>query len=146
MKIKCTTLFDITKTGVNPRRRDINMIDDELFELQCGQQSNFETLLQIINLRSQPEDITDPILGKTKLDKKSIWGKEYSSSRSIPTWSFEFSIAHTSAFKDNENELGLLFLDSEGVPMIKGLTEWKDLSNNLSNESQYKNIHWEVIE
>ena len=146
MKIKCTTLFDITKTNANPRRRDIDILDQKKFDQECGQQSNFETILQIINLRSQPEDITTPTIEKIKLDKKSRWGSRFQTTKlSIPCWSFEFTIAHSAVFRNDTNELGMLLLDCEGVPMITGLTEFKQLSYQLSTTPEFKNIDFQIL-
>ena len=70
MKIKCKTLFDITFTGVTGRfsvsaipfkdrtGREIKNIDN--WNFARNQQRNYETLLQLLSLRTQPMNISNP--------------------------------------------------------------------------------------
>lgn len=138
MKIKCSTLFDITKTNISSRRQLLESNNKEL-EKQRNQQSNFETILQIISMRSQPEDITDPVMeivsGSKFLLKKN----------KVSSWSFTFTVNHNSVFNDGYTELGNLFADCNGVPMIIGLNEQNLSSNTLISTEMEKNIFFEVI-
>jgi len=59
LKIRCYTLFDISKTGVTNRRNSNN--PDPKWQKQRNTQCNFDTILQVASLRSQPENITDPV-------------------------------------------------------------------------------------
>ena len=142
MKIRCITLFDITKTNVSNRRRDLEL--DNSMSKQRSQQSNFETLLQVISLRSQPEDITDPekILLNLSLDNR--WGKKYKSKGKIPAWSFSFTVNATAVFATNENKLGHLLSDCNGVPMIVKLDEWEHVHSVLTTEGDHCNVCFEI--
>ncbi len=145
MKIKCITLLDITKTNVISRRHSHeNRVGTELTK-QRSQQSNFETLLQIISMRTQPEDITDPEKLMISL-KNSIWGSEYSNKAKIPVWQFTFTVAQEYVFNDGESSIGNLVKDSHGIPMIVGLDECSRIKNTVDITHQYRNIYFEVIE
>lgn len=136
MKIKCMTLFDITKTDVSNRR-------NQLYEGSTGkdrnQQRNYETLLQIVGLRSQPEDITEPKI----LKGLDLWGSSYGS-KSRKSWCFSFTVSQKSIFSLDGDELGYLKQDCNGVPMIIGLDEDGGLLSTLNSFGEYKNIHFEV--
>lgn len=128
MKIKCLTLFDITKTNVSNRRGD----PDRFLSRERQQQSNLETLLQIISLRSQPEDITDPVI--TFIDNP--WGEK--------CWSFTFVVNYGSIFLVDGDDLGSIKSDCNGVPMITGLDEAVELHPVLCSAGLNKNIHFEI--
>lgn len=142
MKLRCTTLFDITKTNVSNRRQHLEL--DQNISKQRNQQSNLETILQIISLRSQPENITDPEIMHIKLDKDPRWGENYKSKSKIPCWSFTFTVNHSKVFASLDNDLEYLLQDCNGVPMITQLDEFKDLQNKLSIESEDRNIFFEI--
>jgi hypothetical protein len=144
MKVKCITLFDITRTNV--RRHKI--VGDDVSDLikQRNQQCNFETVLQIISLRSQPENITDPIVEETST-KNSGWGKKYQyKNLKISSWSFTFTVQHKSVFTNGENVFDGLLADCQDVPMIIKLDEWDQLGPVLDTSAEYKNINFERIE
>ena len=48
-------------------------------------------------------------------------------------------------FDNGIDELGLLFEDCDGVPMIKQGTEWEKLSTFLDTSPELKNIYFEVL-
>jgi hypothetical protein len=140
MKIKCQTLFDITKTNITNRRRNLEAPDNENVIRLRNQQSNFETLVQVISMRSQPENITDPVISissrnqiftKTKLPKDT------------KIWSFTFTVESAAVYRKNEIQLGNLVDDCQGVPMITGLDETKTILSHLDSDT---NITFEVID
>jgi hypothetical protein len=144
VKIKCTTLFDITRSGVNTRRQEQG-VTDLSYQKKRNQQSNFETLLQIIALRSQPEDISEPEKIMVQ-PAKSGMGQKYITKSKIPAWNFVFTVSQLDVFSDNNDELEKLIGDCVGVPMIKNLDEWPRLDTVLLDISHdYRNIHFEVI-
>jgi hypothetical protein len=60
-RIACYTLFDITKTGILNRARPADDVTDfNLWSDQRASQCNLDTLLQVISLRSQPDNSTIP--------------------------------------------------------------------------------------
>lgn len=142
MKIRCVTLYDITQTGINHRRAKLDRKDD--LGIKGSQQSNFETILQCINIRAQPEEISSPIKEHKKLS--NLFGNKYKNNGMVPMWSFTFNVLQNGVFQIGENELEGLYADCEAVPMIKGLEEIGILSGTLNTSKEYKNIHFEIID
>lgn len=116
-KIRCTTYFDITATGTRNRLvRDhlpyvdnsgTSIVDSVSWSRSRSQQSNWETINQLLALRTLPENITDPILHIN----------------SNAEWSFTFEIPDLSAFGNTADTFYFLKNDCAGVPMIVGLGE-----------------------
>ena len=113
MRIRCSTLFDCTATGVTGHYRATDrpltdrqgdLIADQVsWNVKRNQQRNWETILQVIGLRCQLEDLDDP-------------------QRQDQAWHFEFSVAGADVLGEQQAFRPLL-ADCEGVPMIVGLTE-----------------------
>lgn len=150
MKIICHTLFDITKTDVNFRSRydTSSSISGDLVK-QRNQRSNFETILQIIAMRSQPENITT--VTKIDLDVKDldqydfgyVYSKKYLKNvKSVAVWTFEFDIDRVAVFDNGISELGYLFEDCQDVPMILNLDETVKLSPHLDVSDESRNIRF----
>lgn len=143
--IRCYTLFDITDTGIKSHIRAARFPMEDKFGNSLknekewnharNQQRNWETILQIISLRSQPLRIIGP--RKTDL----IW-KRYD--KSMVTWSFKFEVEHAGVFFNKNNELGNLIEDASGVPMITGLSETIKLSPYLVTQNSLINIFFEL--
>ena len=145
MKIQCHTLFDITKTNVNSRRTgQESATNNSILNKQRSQQSNFETILQIIGMRSQPEDITDPEKSMESLGKNARWGTNYTNKMKVPVWRFTFVVEQPSVFHDGESELGNLIKDSHGIPIVTGLEEWSKLDKTIDVSNELRNIYFEV--
>ena len=58
--ITCYTLFDITQTNVPNRQRPEVDKDVDEWRYKRNTQSNFDTIQQVISLRSQPEVLRKP--------------------------------------------------------------------------------------
>jgi hypothetical protein len=143
VKIICSTLFDITRTNVHARRNNLDSdIGDSNIVKSRGQQANFDTILQIISMRAQPENYSDP--EKSMVHLSPIWGTSYRSKSKIPCWTFTFTVDNPEVFMEDNIELIRLFNDSRGVPMIIKLEEWPSLSGNLNTSPELKNIHFEI--
>ena len=116
MKIVCRTLFDCSLTGVTGHFRpsEIPFVDRAGQQVRDqpdwnhsrNQQRNWETLLQIISLRTQPADLSVPT------QKDGVWEFEF---RSESQGVFE-------VYGDPDHLAGLR-IDCEGVPMVTGLNE-----------------------
>ena len=72
--------------------------------LARNQQRNWETVVQILSLRTQPQNMTLP----KRLDD---W------------WQFEFAVEDLSCLALGDRQLGLLEQDAAMVPMLIGLAE-----------------------
>ena len=146
-KISCYTLFDITQTGVINRSRPGVDDDPELWLHKRNTQCNFDTIVQAVSLRSQPEDITIPVLNKIKLSEFDKFGFLFEEEDSeINCWSFEFTINHPSVYNDGINELGSLYSDCDQIPMIKTSTAWNKLPEFLDSSDELGNIYFKVVE
>ena len=122
MRIQCRTLFDITVTGVrnNSHRNRIPFVDDAgqtvtdltTWHRSRNQQRNWETLNQIISLRTLPENISRPV-------------------RDRDHWIFEFEIDSPETMQQGDDALGALAVDCRDVPMLTGLTETQSCGSML---------------
>ena len=106
------TLVDITATGV------IRSQDNDSQER--NQQRNWETLLQCIGLRTQPQNIHIP--GAMELELSDMaFGDFYTGIQRVWTWSW--SVESNGVYDLPGNSLGGLLEDLEQVPIVTGLTE-----------------------
>lgn len=148
-KLRCYTLFDITKTGNIHRKPPINgtIEQTKAWEKTRNTQTNFDTIIQILSLRSQPENITDPVQEIVIFDgRQDMFGFLFDTEDVAQSlWSFEFTIPHDKVYDNSINELGYLFNDCDGVPMIRVGTEFEKLPNFLDTTPELKNIYFEVI-
>lgn len=138
MKIVCHTLFDCSYTGVTGHYRSsevpfVDKVGQTISSLSDwnhsrNQQRNWETLMQIIGLRTQPQSVTRPV---TKSGK----------------WTFEFIAEATGVYSltDSPDPLAGLKQDCEGVPMVVGLTEKDNLAPTISVAGPNQNIWFETI-
>ena len=114
MKIQCQTLFDITATGttghIKPSRMPYvdnagtKITDTESWNRSRNQQRNWETITQLISLRTQVTGLTEPEKIKD-------------------CWQFEFEVENENLFVTDTDSLAVLKADCNGVPMLTGLNE-----------------------
>lgn len=131
MHIQCRTIFDITQTGVtgNYRPQQIpfrdrvnNLIQDQTtWHRARNQQRNLETILQLLSLRTQIFDITEP-----------VHDKGY--------WSFDFSVEFDGVYQLGTQLFGTLQQDCDGVPMLTGLDERHITQSVLTVSGSQQNI------
>lgn len=124
MRIQCRTLFDITATGVTghckPSRMpfkdsaDQTITDISAWNRSRNQQRNWETLTQLISLRTQVTELTVPV-------------------KNNDSWQFEFEVDNDNLFADLDDPLAVLKADCAGVPMLVGLNESADIESVLVN-------------
>ena len=134
IKIKCRTKFDITATGITghfkPSRipfkskADKMITDENSWNRARNQQRNWETLTQLIQLRTQILDLSDPVCD-------------------IDEWSFEF-FTESEVFHDGTDPVGILKSDSNGVPMLYMLDNDPDIESILVTEGPRQNIWFEA--
>ena len=111
-RIRVTTQFDCTATGVTGHfrantlpfadRKGQAITDHETWTRSRNQQRNWETILQIIGLYTQAQDITP-------------------TERTDSGWAFEFSTDFDDVFSERGDPLGLLKTACRGVPMFYDL-------------------------
>ena len=135
MKIRCKTVFDCSCTGVTGHFRPSQLpfvdrngqsVSSQAEWLRSrNQQRNYETLLQIFGLKTQPLDITAP----KKIDQ---------------FWQFEFVIESPAVFAavDSEDPLAGLKQDCTGVPMIADVS---DIAQQLKMLDPGQSIWFEIL-
>lgn len=145
--IRCHTLFDITRTGVLNRRIPSNLTEREVIDLQQrrNRQVNFDTVIQIISLRSLPEEISNITVNKINFEEFQKYGFLFDNEEDQLSYSFTFSIPFKGVFDNGIEDLGSLYSDCSQVPMLKVGTEWDKLPLHLDTTPELKNIHFEVL-
>jgi len=145
-KITCYTLFDITHTNVLSRHRPEVGQDKNVWRYKRNTQCNFDTILQAVSLRSQPDVVSYPTKSEIRFDEFTEFGFlfEQQEDETYPCWKFEFEIQHLSVFNDGISELGALYDDCHAVPMIKCGTEWTKLPSMLDSTDELRNIYFKV--
>jgi hypothetical protein len=133
MKIQCQTLFDITATGttghIKPSRipyKDLagtKITDIGSWNRSRNQQRNWETITQLISLRTQVNELTDPVA----IDSQ---------------WRFEFEVENENLFNNGADRLAVLKTDCQGVPMLTGLNESINIGTVLAAD---KNIWFTIV-
>ena len=133
MKYVCQTLFDVKATGVTGHFKVTRMpfvdqagqhIHDQVtWNRSRNQQRNWETLTQILGLRTQLFDVTDPVRDK-----------------SGTSWMFEFESDRDGVFGPDSDPTQILRTDAEGVPMILDLENRSDLLPVLRTTGPEQNI------
>lgn len=146
-RIRCYTLFNIKNTGVVSRRIPDNLSDDEKIRHMKARNSqlNFDTVLQVISMRGQPENISDVTVEIINFEKFGNFGFLYDAVEDKPCFSFEFTVPFRNVFNDGINELGALLSDCDGVPIIKIDDEYDKFPSFLDVSPELKNIHFEVL-
>jgi len=138
MRILCRTFFDCSPTGVTGHYRASQvpftdgagqLIEDQhAWTFARNQQRNWETLNQLISLRTQVFDV------------------EF-----VPSpegeWCFEFSVDHGEVYSTtgNPNDTSGLVNECAGVPMLTGLTESLTEQYTLIVEGPDQNIWFQPI-
>lgn len=141
-RISCHTLFDITKTGVLNRARPADdIVDINQWANQRASQCNLDTIIQIISLRSQPDNTTVPVKTSLDLSTKHNFGLDYKSGLTY-VWSFDFEVQNASVFNEDDDPLGALYNDCQGVPMVITIHQLKNLELMLDTTNEKRNIYF----
>lgn len=136
MKILCRTLFDCTATGVTGHMRTNDFpfkdaagqtVDNALaWNRSRNQQRNYETLIQLISLRTQPINVTD-----------TDQNQQY--------WQFSFETENESVYGSGTDAFENLLQDCAGVPMVTNLGEQQSLNAVIETAGPRQNIWFEAI-
>ena len=110
-------------------------------------QCNFDTILQVISMRSQPEVVRFPTKVKMTEDEFNLFGFLYTPNEDTTSycWKFEFEVQHSSVFDRETESLAALYNDCKGVPMISCPTQISGLSTFMDTTEELKNIYFEVM-
>ena len=136
MKFSCTTLFDITATGVTGHykssrvpfqdRAGTTIQDITDWNRSRNQQRNWETVNQIIGMRTQISGSTTP---------------QHSGS----TWSFEFETETPGVYGNDDDPVAILYTDAAGVPMLVDLDNHRELAPFVVISGPEQNIWFSPI-
>lgn len=136
MKILCRTLFDCTTTGVTGNLRPSNLpfvdaagqpVDNQLaWNRSRNQQRNYQTLIQLISLRTQPINVT-----------ATDQNQQY--------WQFSFETENENVYGSGTDAFENLLQDCVGVPMITNLGEQQSITAVIETQGLRQNIWFETI-
>ena len=138
MKVLCRTLFDCTFTGVTGHLRPqqlpfvtktgLVIHTPDQWNRSRNQQRNWESLIQVVSLRTQPMNVVRP-------EKQS------------DGWHFEFEVEAEGVLSSGHDAgtLDGLISDCDGVPMITGLDESIVVTATLHAQGSNQNIWFSAI-
>ena len=131
MRFECRTYFDITATGITGHfkmskvpfkdRAGQEITDEKTWNRARNQQRNWETLTQLISMRTQLFKITEPTCNKKQ-------------------WHFEFETESAGVFDSGNDSVGLLVRDAAGVPMLVNLDNYPNIAPLLVATGPEQNI------
>ena len=129
---KLTTLVDVTKTDIVSNGKGTK---------ERYQQSNFEILWQVIQLRVQPELVRVSAEGPKNL-KHFKFGKKFKGKKNV--WEIIFEVEQSQPFG---REQEALYSDFDRVPFINNLDEDAKFTNSVFNgtDEEDKNLHCELV-
>jgi hypothetical protein len=133
MKYVCQTLFDITATGTTGHCKSSHMpfydrsgrliSDSQSWHRSRNQQRNWETLTQILGLRAQLFNLTDPVPDQTGTK-----------------WMFEFETEISGVYGPDSDPVAVLRADAAGVPMLGRIGSSTDTVSVLVTTGADQNI------
>jgi len=136
MRFSCTTLFDITATGVTGHfksarvpfqdRAGNNIEDMADWNRSRNQQRNWETVNQIIGMRTQISDSTVPV-------------------RTGTAWNFEFETETPGVYGTDDDPVAVLYSDADGVPMLTDLDNRRDITAFVVTQGPEQNIWFSPV-
>lgn len=152
--ISCFTLIDITKTGVVSNYKpnalgfvdaaDQKVHDEKSWTKSRNQQRNFETIVQVIGLRSQITFIDTPESTLCNLTDLNF-GTIFTGTQRV--WHFKFAVEHVEVFTRGDDPLILLSEDLNVVPCILKLEETAEIKNPIFQTlGSNKNIYVEILQ
>ena len=103
-RYRIITLVDITRTYTTRQDTDVKKI---------SQQANFNSLIQAIGMRANPQWITDPQKNNGRFPEPFEGKGSY--------WIWEFETEREDVFLSNNDPVGLLKNDIKDVPIIDNL-------------------------
>jgi len=136
MRFSCKTLFDITATGVTGHYKssrvpftDVsgkNIVDERSWNHARNQQRNWETITQLIGLRTQIAKLDNP----TQVDGM---------------WNFGFEVDTPYVYGPEENPTEMLLSDCAGVPMLVQLGDNDNITPFLVVDGVNQNIWFSLL-
>lgn len=139
MKIEVTTAFDCTPTRVvgNFSRDRLPLTTQQGVKISNplewaharNQQRNWETMLQLIQLRSHIMSYTEP---------------EHETSTNL--WKFQFEIERPEVYDNGVHPLGCLLDDCANVPIVVKLAESAGCANVIYVSGAEQNVWFQILD
>jgi hypothetical protein len=123
-KVECYCLFDITATGVTQNRATGD-------QQARNQQRNWDTMMQLVGMRTQVFNVQGPEIADSV---ESPFAKDRR------TWKFTFEIEPEAQWLVDGDEFWVLKQDSDGTPMITGLSESSDIEPIIRTSGFHTNV------
>jgi hypothetical protein len=121
----CITLIDITPTGITKGSGDAR-----------DQQRNWETVLQVLGLKTQPLIVNQPVCWTNEQMESFEFGEFYEGRNNV--WAFQFR-----GERDDFYTVDQLNEDFDQVPIVLGLDETaRFLLPIFHTQGTLKNIHF----
>ena len=124
-RVECYCLFDITATGVTQNRAGAES------QRSRNQQRNWDTMMQLAGMRTQIFNVQNPGIVS---DGTSPFGADRR------TWKFSFEIEPEAQWLVDGDEFWVLKQDSNGTPMITGLTESPGIAPVICTQGSELNV------
>lgn len=136
IKIAVYTLIDITNTGITS-----NTLENQY---KRNQQGNWETINQVINLRSHAIIEAVPNTPKKINLEFHQFGGYYRDQQQC--WKFIFSLKYPETIGSDSDPTEKLRYDTNGVPVILGLDETVHLPDPVFyTDGLLKNIYFKIL-
>jgi hypothetical protein len=97
--------------------------DAESWNRARNQQRNWETVTQILGLRTQLFRLQDPIVDTSR-----------------SAWMFEFETESDNIYGNDVDPTSILRADADGVPMLTGLDNKHELASTIVTQGPAQNI------
>tara|TARA_R110000823_G_scaffold75450_3_gene172614 strand:+ start:5281 stop:5790 length:510 start_codon:yes stop_codon:yes gene_type:complete len=135
------SLVDITRTGVlAPYKSDVSTFvdsakqivnDESAWTRSRSQQTNWETIIQVISIRTQPMSIRTPKLHPNVDLDAHQFGSLFTGLHNV--WIFSFGVEHRSIFANKAGYFGSLFDDMHNIPVVTDLLETIEINIPVFN-------------
>ncbi len=118
MQYKLYTTVDITNTG--QYRTELGK------EHLRWKEQNFQTILQTLGIRANVSFTEKPVVSEMR---GSLVG--FNTDEIVRVWRFDFNTEREFLFEKDNNPIGLMLEDFEGIPYISGLDECMEQNYNV---------------
>lgn len=144
-----STLVDITDNGpLNlqfPFKTKSNELVHDKASLDCakGQQSNFNTLIQILQIRANVVWQDKPIKS-TEVIANTKFGRAYTDAGKHSVWKFIFETEQTDVFASKGSEFGALEDDFDNIPVVVFCKETITFPKNafITSDDNLTNVYF----
>lgn len=152
--ITCYTLVDITNTGITGTFRagimPMKTLQGKQFTTEAAwqanrnKQRNWETLNQVLGLRTQPVKISPPVMLNKQLLANYKFGSAITGTHRV--WKFIFASEYIDVYDNMPGDYALLCEDASDVPIILKLSETYKIMPQFVTKGEHTNLYFERYE